>query len=454
MSADSIRKIRSPLILGLDLFAIVGIFSGVYYLRLNQLPDYFSPDLWLIAATFISALFLSGTYSREQSTKSPSLPIRTFWVCMVGGVICVVWLYLLGPTKFTEYFGRGILPSATILSGISTTAIRYFINRLYHRREQGAEILYLGYSESAKAFLKELANHSEVRLISISTDQELGDVSRRVRITKEPYSVTLQPGKWQGVIVDPSQHLSADELNQLVSLRLAGTPVFSLPDFYERYWYMIPVHHINDDWFLVSQGFSMLDNPISKRIKRITDIALSCLLLLISVPLITLSGLLIKITSKGPVLFKQARVGLQGKQFTIYKLRTMQHDAEAKGAQWSQTNDPRVTLIGRFLRQTRLDELPQCWNILMGDMSFVGPRPERPEFTNMLKIEIPYYDLRHIVKPGLTGWAQVMYHYGASKEDSLHKLQFDLFYIKNQSQLLDLNILLRTALVTFQRGGR
>ena len=132
----------------------------------------------------------------------------------------------------------------------------------------------------------------------------------------------------------------------------------------------------------------------------------------------------------------------------------MCHDAEAEGAQWAQNNDPRITGFGKFLRQTRLDELPQCWNVLLGTMSFVGPRPERPEFTAELSQEIPYYDLRHIIKPGITGWAQVIFPYGASTEDSLKKLQYELYYIKNQSLLLDLNIIIRTLLTVFQRGGR
>jgi lipopolysaccharide/colanic/teichoic acid biosynthesis glycosyltransferase len=163
---------------------------------------------------------------------------------------------------------------------------------------------------------------------------------------------------------------------------------------------------------------------------------------------------LTKIVSRGPVLFCQTRVGMHGKTFTIYKFRTMRIDAEKSGAQWAQDNDERITPLGNFFRSSRIDELPQCWNIIKGDMSIVGPRPERPEFTSSLAKEIPYYDLRHVVKPGLTGWAQVSYPYGASTEDSLRKLQYDLYYIKNYSLLLDLNILLRTVLVTIRRTGR
>jgi len=454
MSPDLIRKIRSPLILGLDLVAILGIFSGIYYLRLAKFPDYFSVDLWLIAATFIIGLFLSGTYFRERRTNLPTLPIRTFWVCIVGGMFCVVWLYLLGPSKFTEYFGRGILPVATIVCGVVTTGIRYIVNRAYHRQEQGTELLYLGYSSSATAFLDELQNHSEVRSVTISTKQKIDKPSKLVKKVEQNFSHIKNHEKWHSVIIDPSHHSDPSELSQLVSLRMTGTPVLSLADFYEKYWYMIPIQGINDDWFLASQGFSMLENPISRRIKRIIDLTLSLALIPLALPLVFVSGILIKVTSKGPLFFKQARVGLRGKEFTIYKLRTMRHDAEVNGAQWAKKNDPRVTRVGNILRQTRLDELPQCWNVLQGNMSFVGPRPERPEFTKQLTDQIPYYDLRHLVKPGITGWAQVIFPYGASVDDSLRKLQYELFYIKNQSLTLDLNIMLRTLITVFQRAGR
>ncbi|MCL4158917.1 UNVERIFIED_CONTAM: hypothetical protein GTU68_002725 [Idotea baltica] len=198
----------------------------------------------------------------------------------------------------------------------------------------------------------------------------------------------------------------------------------------------------------------MLGNPTSIRVKRIIDIALSVILLIVSIPIICISAALIKSTSKGPIFFKQRRVGFQNSVFTIYKLRTMVVDAESNGAQWAKTNDPRITAVGNFLRASRLDELPQCWNVLKGEMSFVGPRPERPEFTKELADKIPYYDLRHMVKPGITGWAQVIFPYGASVEDSMKKLQYELYYIKNQSLLLDLNIILRTLITVFQRAGR
>ena len=454
MNSGTIRSVRSLIILTFDLIFIVLIFSGVYYLRLSKLPDFRSPDLWLIVTTFIFVLFLAGTYFKERNIRNPQLPIRTFLNCLVAGILCVAWVYLLGPQKFSEYFGRGILPAATLGCGIATTLVRFVVNQLYHRQEQGLEFLYIGYSKSADAFFRELTNHREVRSVTVVSRQNINSEFSGINISKQDLGPLLGKKKWQSIIVDPSRESSKEEKDKLINLRLNGTPILSLADFYEKYWYMIPVHDIGDDWFLRSQGFSMLDNPISGRIKRLFDIILSIVLIFASLPLIVICGLLITLSSKGPIFFSQTRVGMRGKLFTIFKLRTMRADAELQGAQWAQDKDPRITKVGNFLRQTRLDELPQCWNVLKGEMSFVGPRPERPEFTKELAQHIPYYELRHIVKPGISGWAQVIFPYGASVEDSLRKLQYELYYIKNQSLLLDLNIMLRTLITVFQRSGR
>ena len=451
---NRIRRIRSLIILLLDLITIIGVFSITYYWRLARFPDYRSPDLWLITTTFITVLFLSGTYFKEKSTAKPALPVRTFFVCMVGGLVCIFWVYVLGPTEFNAYFGRGVLPSGTLLTGILATLIRFGVNSLYHIQEEGVGLLYLGFSNSGQAFLSELENHAEIRSVSIVTDNPIESGFKKVSTLEAGNLNEVLDQEWQGVIVDPNHHSDKLETERLVSLRLAGVPVMTLADYYEKHWFMVPVDHIGDDWFLRSQGFSMLGNPISLRIKRALDIVLSISLLLVSTPVIMICALLIKAGSQGPVFFRQTRVGLRGKPFIIIKLRTMCVDAESEGAKWAEHNDPRITKVGNFLRKSRLDELPQCWNVLKGEMSFVGPRPERPIFTSRLSQTIPYYDLRHVVKPGLTGWAQVIFPYGASDQDATKKLQYELYYIKNQSLLLDLNILIRTCLTVFQRAGR
>ncbi|MEQ8494877.1 MAG: exopolysaccharide biosynthesis polyprenyl glycosylphosphotransferase, partial [Gammaproteobacteria bacterium] len=189
--------------------------------------------------------------------------------------------------------------------------------------------------------------------------------------------------------------------------------------------------------------------------KRILDILASLLLLLGTLPVMLVTAVAIFLESGGPVLYRQERVGHRGKLFMLYKFRSMRQDAEAGGAVWARQNDTRVTRVGAFIRKTRIDELPQLLNVLKGDMSFVGPRPERPEFVTELARAIPYYELRHYVKPGITGWAQILYPYGASINDAREKLQYDLYYLKNYSIFLDINILLQTVqVILWGKGAR
>ncbi len=188
--------------------------------------------------------------------------------------------------------------------------------------------------------------------------------------------------------------------------------------------------------------------------KRISDIVLAIIALVISLPFLPILALLIKLDSPGPVFFTQIRTGRGGKNFLAIKLRTMIKDAEKHGAEWAKENDPRITRLGKFLRKTRIDEIPQLFNIIRGEMSFIGPRPERPEFIKTLEQHIPFYKERLIVRPGLTGWAQVNFPYGASIEDALQKMQYDLYYIKNRSFILDLSIVLKTIKIVLLGGGR
>ena len=187
--------------------------------------------------------------------------------------------------------------------------------------------------------------------------------------------------------------------------------------------------------------------------KRASDIALGLALIVFTLPVLVLTALAIRVSSDGPVFYRQTRVGRGGRHFEIYKFRSMRTDAEADGVRWAGKNDCRITPVGRFIRATRIDEIPQAINIIRGEMSFVGPRPERPHFTTVLAEQIPHYDERHRVKPGLTGWAQVNYHYGASVEDAVEKLRYDLYYLKNHSLLLDLFIILRTLVVAVRGTG-
>lgn len=241
----------------------------------------------------------------------------------------------------------------------------------------------------------------------------------------------------------------------LLTIKTTGVHVNDLSSFLERETGRVDLDSVNPSWFIFSDGFSS-GRRLSTLFKRSFDIFLSFLLLLLTGPIILLFALLIKLESRGGSFFKQERVGLYGQTFNILKLRSMCSDAEIGGeAIWATKNDPRITRIGRFIRKVRIDELPQAWSVLKGEMSFVGPRPERPQFVNDLQTKMPFYAERHIVKPGITGWAQINYPYGASTEDARHKLEYDLYYAKNYTPFLDLLIILQTIrVILWPEGAR
>jgi exopolysaccharide biosynthesis polyprenyl glycosylphosphotransferase len=211
---------------------------------------------------------------------------------------------------------------------------------------------------------------------------------------------------------------------------------------------------LQDKWLAFSGGFHLMPGYLSMKLKRVADLILTGVLLILVSPVMLLAALAIKFDSPGSVFYSQLRSGLYGKPFKVYKFRSMYQDAEKRGAQWSSQRDPRITRVGYWLRVMRIDELPQIWNVLCGEMSLIGPRPERPEFDVKLKEAIPYYEVRYLVKPGITGWAQVMYPYGASIEDAYEKLAYDLYYIKNYSLWLDLAIAFKTIRVVLLGKGR
>jgi exopolysaccharide biosynthesis polyprenyl glycosylphosphotransferase len=209
---------------------------------------------------------------------------------------------------------------------------------------------------------------------------------------------------------------------------------------------------ISPSWFVFSEGFRR--SKTSLLWKRLVDIVFGLVAVLLAAPIMLLAGLAVWFETGGPILYVQTRVGLKGRPFQLLKFRSMRTDAEANGeAQWARRNDPRATRVGRFLRQYRLDELPQCWNVLRGEMSFVGPRPERPAFVEMLSAEIPYYEERHSVRPGMTGWAQVQYPYGATVQEAARKLEYDLFYLKNMSFAFDCAIIFKTVRIVLIGWG-
>jgi sugar transferase (PEP-CTERM system associated) len=267
----------------------------------------------------------------------------------------------------------------------------------------------------------------------------LRDIVRRFKVREVIVAVRDQRG---GVL----------PLSELLECRVSGIPVTDLAGLYERVRGEFPIDSLKASWLIYGHGFAQ--DKARAFVKRLTDIVVSTVLLTLAIPVMIVTAIAIRLESRGPVIYRQERVGRGGRPFMCLKFRSMRTDAEKDGvARWALAKDPRVTGIGSFIRKVRIDELPQLINVLRGEMSLVGPRPERPAFVDQLKKDVPFYDLRHSVKPGLTGWAQVRYSYAASLEDARKKLQYDLYYVKNHSLFLDILIILETVRVVLFREG-
>jgi sugar transferase (PEP-CTERM system associated) len=256
------------------------------------------------------------------------------------------------------------------------------------------------------------------------------------------------------VVLALEERRNALPLKDLLRIKTAGVHVNDFSSFLERETGRVDLDTLNPSWLIFSDGFSS-GRALSSAAKRLFDIVASTIVLGLTFPIIALFATLVKLDSRGPAFFRQRRIGLYGQPFELIKLRSMRSDAEKDGAKWAEKDDPRVTRVGRFIRKVRIDELPQAWSVLTGRMSFVGPRPEVPAFVDDLEEKLPFYAERHMVKPGITGWAQINYPYGASVEDARAKLEYDLYYAKNYTPFLDLLILLQTLrVVLWPEGAR
>jgi sugar transferase (PEP-CTERM system associated) len=313
------------------------------------------------------------------------------------------------------------------------------------------KVYVLGGGERATSLVEAIRSHKDWGMSVVGWAGALGGSTP----TKDEYaSILANLSKDKAVdkiIVALSDRRGTMPVRELLHIRLNGIPVEEANFILEKINGKIELDDLHPSAMIFSEGFRVKRGNLFLR--RVMSFVISLIGLVLTVPIFPIVALLVKLTSPGPVFFSQERVGRKGRTFRVYKFRTMRQDAEAGGAKWAIKNDPRITPIGKFLRKTRLDEVPQLWNVLKGDMAFVGPRPERPEFVQWLAEAIPYYNLRHIIRPGLTGWAQVRYSYGASLEESKEKLKYDLYYIKHMSLSLDLLIMFETIKTVLLRKG-
>lgn len=440
------------LILIFDALIFSVIVMTVFELRMTEtaIDVLKAESFWVILFSLLSALYVFGTYDLDQSESYWPLAFRCF-ISVAATLLFAVLLNFIMRTDRSGLFGRGILLGSLFIFFLFNFIYRYQIWYHFRKIRSAARILIFT-DRKQKAFLEE-----ELRKNKFS-----GKIEWMIQDGKEgPQEYSWSEIKhiiaqdWAAwVIAIPLEIVEKELGHTFLKARFSGMRIIDLSLFYENTWKKIPVFHLPSSWFFLGDGFGLVTNRLGLRFKRLNDIIISSLLILVTWPLMLLTAIFVKLESAGPAIYKQTRTGKDGKDFVIYKFRSMRQNAETGGAQWATKKDSRITRLGKFIRLTRLDELPQLWNVLKGDMSFIGPRPERPEFNSELSQKIPYYDLRHVVRPGITGWAQILYPYGASIEDSREKLQYDLFYIKNFSFFLDLQIVLKTISVVMLGKGR
>lgn len=406
---------------------------------------------YLCVVAFSSYLLELYEYRKFASRKF--ILQATFFSTVLTFFALSALFYLLPITQF----GRGILLITLFILALSQICLRLLVRKFSRATRFASRILIVGVGDLASKIAEIVPEdhnpHSYLGFIScnnekvsVNSDRVVGDIKELGNLIHD-----YRPHK---IIVAVTERRGALPLKEIMHSKLRGVEVFDAPTFYEQQTGRLLVEDIQPSSFIYTQGFRM--TQFMRSYKRIFDILLSSFGLLLVAPLLPIIALVIKLESSGPVLYKQLRVGEREIEYFVYKFRSMREDAESgTGAVWAQKEDPRVTKVGKFIRKTRIDEIPQLFNVLKGDMSFIGPRPERLAFVERLKETIPYYSTRHFIKPGVTGWAQVRYPYGASDEDALEKLRYDLFYIKNYSIFLDFKIILDTVkVVTSGFGGR
>lgn len=447
----------------MDVVALLALFNIAYWYELESWLGVYSIQLYGLIVLQLLTLYIFDLYSVEVSVSRADLLARTVLAVVTTGVIMAGIVYITKAGETERLFFRGVLSGGFILFLFWALASRYLVT--IWKRKYASKIRWLVISDVTpdSPLCKDIAAVDSIGEATIlvsdleKTESLPLEIGRMVKGSFTTFRDVVNK-KWSGIVIATEGKLPDDILRRIMEKRLSGTRIYDLTDFYETYLEKIPVMQLRDNWFALSHGFDLLHHNMQLRIKRLLDVALAVILLVVTSPFMLLVVLAIALDLRkkyrGPVIYRQLRTGMGGEEFYIYKFRTMVEDAEAEGPQWAIHNDTRITPIGRFLRKTRLDELPQLWNVLKGDMSFIGPRPERPDFNRELERAIPYYDLRHLIKPGITGWAQVKYNYGSSTEEALEKLQYDIYYIKNYSLLLDLFIVLKTIRVILGQRGR
>jgi sugar transferase (PEP-CTERM system associated) len=411
----------------------------------------------LVAAVTQLCLYFNDLYEMHAGLSAIELATRLTQAIGITSIVLAIIYFLWTDAMI----GRWIFFVNLIFLILFLVSWRVLYTYVIHRRLFTEKAIILGDGELANDIFEEMRNKSDISYdIRHVVGQENGKASlpkfngTSVKFGFDKLSDLVEADQASNIIVALDQKRGVMPYKELLNCKVRGINIIDGESFYERITGKLLVEKINPSWLIFSDGFRK--SPVTRLMKRVSGFFLSAIMLILFSPLLALVAIAIRLDSPGPVLFSQERVGEEGKIFKIYKFRSMETDAETEcGPVWACEGDPRITRVGRIIRKLRIDELPQLWNVLRGDMSFVGPRPERPHFVERLKKIIPYYEERFSVKPGVTGWAQILYPYGASDKDALEKLKYDLYYIKNMSLLLDLLVIFHTVkIVLLGRGAR
>ena len=461
----SIQLVKLPRFI--SLFLIMGDIFGLFvclgissYGTLDHPLIGFDPFVYGFILLTLTGMYLLNTYHPEKEIAGLQAPTRILISSLIVAIITSVLINLSGNWEGNSVGMRGILLVSLGIFTIWAMILRIWAFNWWRSQAQQSRWLMLGANNHAIKFAQMFLTQNPLgRLVILTeTGQHIPELAEiEPQLSHEGSLNDLSYWSHQplsGVVVGTQKGLSDQQVHSLMQLRLKGIPVYRLPDIWETLCYKLPSSLLEDEWFAFSSGFNLVFCGHSLKIKGVMDIIVTGLLSLLVSPLMIFVGLIIKLDSPGPIFYSQLRTGLYGKPFRVYKFRSMYQDAEKRGAQWASQRDPRITRVGYWLRVLRIDELPQIWNVLCGEMSLIGPRPERPEFDVKLKEAIPCYEMRYLVKPGITGWAQVLYPYGSSLEDAYEKLSYDLYYIKNYSLWLDIVIVLKTIRVVLLGKGR
>ncbi len=395
-----------------------------------------------------------GVHRMERMRSTTHFAARVFASLLVGGTVAYLAFGMWGE----GHLYQGALPVALLMSATGMLLVRMILMASVQLGWLTHRILVLGTGPEAADVERSIRDHKKSGVVIAG----FYPLSNGSPVTVDPGRILRnQPcldraiadlGVHEIVVAVQDQRGGFLPVKELLACRLRGVRVTDLPGLFERVTGEVPVASLKASWLIYGDGFRQ--GLLRRLVKRSFDLVASAILLTVAAPVMLLTALAILLESRGPVIFRQERVGLGGRPFNVLKFRSMGTDAEKDGVpRWASTADPRVTRVGRFIRKTRIDELPQIFNVLTGEMSFVGPRPERPYFVDQLSDQVPFYGARHTVKPGLTGWAQVRYCYGATVEDAVRKLQFDLYYVKNHTVFLDILILCHTVRVVLMGEG-